>query len=65
MITFVNELNVMGEEQNGKNLNSDEEGRTMQFFDMGTQSGSNNVAVFSKYMLVKKGDKVIANIPKS
>ena len=37
----------------------------MLFFDMGTQSGSNNVAVYSKYMLVKKEDKVIANIPKS
>ena len=64
MITFVDELNILGDSSAAKNLNSDEEGRTMMFFDMGNPSGANNVLVYSKYMLVKKGDKVIANIPK-
>ena len=33
------------------------------FFDMGNPNGANNVVVYAKYMLVKKSDKVIANIP--
>ena len=36
----------------------------MILFDMNNPGGNNNVLVYAKYMLVKKGDKVIANIPK-
>jgi len=33
------------------------------FFDMGNPKGSNYVKVYEKYMLVKREDKVIVNIP--
>ena len=63
MITFIDELNIL-KEPNGANLKSDEEGRTMLFFDFGHSNGPNNVQVFAKYMLVKKDDRIITNIPK-
>lgn len=37
----------------------------MMFFDMGNPDGSNHVQVYKKYMMVKRQDKVIANIPKN
>jgi len=64
MISFIDELNVLEEPNGAKNLKSDEEGRTILFFDFGHRDGPNNVQVFGKYMLVKKDDRVMANIPK-
>ena len=63
MITFIDELNIMSPNA-GKNLAADSEGKTLMFFDMGNPHGSNNVQVYEKYMLVKREDKVVVNIPK-
>ena len=37
----------------------------MLLFDLGSSEGANNIQVFEKYMLVKRNDNVIVNIPKT
>jgi hypothetical protein len=46
IITFINGLNILEEPSAGKNLNADEEGQTLLFFNFGNPNGANNVQAY-------------------
>ena len=54
----------MSDPSAGKNLNADDDGKTLLFFDFGNPKGPNNLRVYEKNILVKREDNVITTIPK-
>lgn len=64
MVSYIEELNIVGNPTVGKNLNSDDGGNTLLFYLSGNPDTANNLQFFEKRMLVKKDNGILTTIDK-